>query len=90
MRPGANHREVDREKPPTQALFIGFGESSLNFELRSWIASAEDRIWVRSDLYRRVEAAFAEEGVEIPFPQRDLHLRSVDEGVAAALKQPRG
>jgi len=76
--------------PPVQVIFIGFGESSLDFELRSWIANAEDRIWVRSDLYRRVEAAFAEGGVEIPFPQRDLHLRSVDEGAAAALKRPRG
>ncbi len=87
-RVGREHPATIAE-PPTQVIFIGFGESSLDFELRSWVANAEDRIWVRSDLYRRVEAAFAEAGVEIPFPQRDLHLRSVDAEVAAALKRPR-
>jgi potassium efflux system protein len=42
----------------------------------------EDRVSVVSDLNARIHERFAEEGIEIPFPQRDLHVRSVDEGVS--------
>ncbi|MHC4809542.1 MAG: mechanosensitive ion channel domain-containing protein [Planctomycetota bacterium] len=63
--------------PRPQALFTGFGDSTLNFELRVFIASIDDLIAVRHDLHSGILAAFRAAGVEIAFPQRDLHLRSV-------------
>ncbi|MBN1142352.1 MAG: mechanosensitive ion channel [Deltaproteobacteria bacterium] len=82
---GKGHPEVLADPPPS-ALFIGFGESSLDFELRVWIATINNRLGVKSDLGRAIAARFQEEGIEIPFPQRDLHLRSVDERVVAAAR----
>jgi small-conductance mechanosensitive channel len=63
-------------KPDSQALFMGFGESSLDFSLRVWIADFDKGFRVRSDLAVAVNRALAEAGIEIPFPQRDLHIRS--------------
>lgn len=76
------------DEPPTQVLFVGFGDSALNFELWTWIRDAEDRFRVLSELYRQVEAELKTEGITIPFPQRDLHLRTVEEAAALALKRP--
>jgi small-conductance mechanosensitive channel len=66
------------EDPPPQALFVGFGESSLDFELRAWTALFDTWVGTQSDLALRVARVLAESGIEIPFPQRDLHLRSAD------------
>jgi small-conductance mechanosensitive channel len=65
-------------QPPPSPIFVGFGDSSLDFELRCWIADVDRRLIVRSDLGQFIDRRFREEGVEIPFPQRDLHLRSVN------------
>ncbi len=62
--------------PPLEVLFMGFGDSSLDFSLRGWTAEGEDWVRIRSELGVAVNRAFAEAGMEIPFPQRDLHLRS--------------
>jgi small-conductance mechanosensitive channel len=75
------------EDPPPQALFVGFGESSLDFELRAWTALFDTWVGTQSDLALRIARVLAEAGVEIPFPQRDLHLRSAD---AKALEVLRG
>ena len=72
----AAHAKVLNDPRP-QALFTGFGDSTLNFELRVFIASIDDLIAVRHDLHAGILAAFRSAGVEIAFPQRDLHLRSV-------------
>lgn len=77
-------------EPRLVVLFVGFGESSLDFELRIWIANGDDRLSVRSELLAGIEAALTAEGVVIPFPQRDLHLRSIDGEAATALSRPRG
>ncbi|WP_305042916.1 mechanosensitive ion channel family protein, partial [Geoalkalibacter sp.] len=71
------------EEPAPSAIFIGFGDSSLDFELRCYIGDVSKRLSVRSDLGRYVDRRFREENIEIPFPQRDLHLRSVDGAVLA-------
>lgn len=63
--------------PAPSPLFNGFGDSSLDFELRVWISNVRDRLRVRSEICQFIDRRFREEGVEIPFPQRDLHLRSV-------------
>jgi potassium-dependent mechanosensitive channel len=77
------HEAVLKEPPP-EALFIGFGDSSLDFELRVWVGNIRRRLQVRSTVLTDVERRLTEAGIEIPFPQRDLHLRSVD---ADALKR---
>jgi small-conductance mechanosensitive channel len=62
-----------------------FGNSSLNFELRVWIPDIEKRFLVRSDIHKEIDRRFREARVEIAFPQRDLHLRTVDERAQGAL-----
>jgi small-conductance mechanosensitive channel len=64
--------------PGPEFLFDGFGDSSLNFELRVWtIKQVQTPKVLSSDLYFAIFRTFGENGIEIPFPQRDLHLRSV-------------
>lgn len=72
----AEHPKVLRE-PASDVFFIGFGDSSLNFELGVWTAemTAKPRRF-RSDLNFAIEKKLRENKIEIPFPQRDLHLRS--------------
>ena len=65
--------------PPPEVIFTGFGDSSLDFELRVWtITRVQVPRILRSEIYFMIFKAFKEHGIEIPFPQRDLHLRSVD------------
>lgn len=71
------HSRVLQEPSPV-AFFIGFGESSLDFELKFWIEDPLSGKSITSELGCAVWQAFAQKGIEIPFPQRDLHLRSVD------------
>ena len=65
--------------PPPEVWFAGLGDSSLNFELLLWINVKEiqpERM--RSDLYFALFRALKEAGIEIPFPQRDIHIRSTE------------
>ncbi|MFK7886448.1 MAG: mechanosensitive ion channel domain-containing protein [Gammaproteobacteria bacterium] len=62
--------------PAPKALFMGFGDSALDFELRCWIRQIEKRFGVTSELNFAIDQAFRDANIEIPFPQRDLHLRS--------------
>ena len=71
--------------PKPVALFLAFGASSLDFELRVWIADFNDKFVVLSELNQDIESEFHLAGIEIPFQQTDLHLRSVDSEVAASL-----
>jgi len=67
--------------PEPNPLFLRFGDSALEFELHSWIADVKDLLAVRSHLCQEIARRFQEAGIEIPFPQRDVHLRSIDESV---------
>ena len=71
------HADVLAAPAPT-ALFMGFGESSLNFELRIWTPDYDTYVRVASDLRASIFAAFKEAGIEIPYPQRDVHVKSTD------------
>lgn len=63
--------------PGPSVLFHEFGESSLNFMLRVWTKDLATVPGVlRSELYFSISRAFKEHGIEIPFPQRDLHIKS--------------
>jgi potassium-dependent mechanosensitive channel len=81
---GPAHDAVMAEPKP-QALFVGFGDSSLDFELRVWVREIRLRLEVRSVVLTEIERRFAEAGIEIPFPQRDLHIRSIDAPAADRL-----
>jgi small-conductance mechanosensitive channel len=70
--------------PPPQTLFMGFGDSSLDFELRVWVEDIRLRMEMRSTVLADIDRRLRDAGIEIPFPQRDLHLRSIDR---EALKQ---
>ena len=72
-------RETPRvlKTPEPNANMTGYGESSVDFELRFWINDPMNGISnVRSDILFRLWALLAEHDIEIPFPQRDLHIRS--------------
>jgi small-conductance mechanosensitive channel len=73
--------------PEPQVFFIEFGDSSLNFELRAWIPDIETRFTVRSELHQEVDRRFRKANVEIAFPQRDLHLRTVDQRARKTLAE---
>ncbi|HMU61697.1 MAG TPA: mechanosensitive ion channel [Gemmatimonadales bacterium] len=72
--------------PEPVALFTGFGDSALNFELRFWTTDPANVAILRSAVTIAVNNALVAAGIEIPFPQRDLHLRSVDAPAAAQLR----
>ena len=72
---GRSHSEV-LANPVPNIQFLDFGDSSLNFDLLVWIQDASRQYFVRSDLNFAIVRAFREQGITIPFPQRDLHLRS--------------
>jgi small-conductance mechanosensitive channel len=78
----ANKHESVLTDPQPAAYFKGFGESSLDFELQFWVMQDSNWVRVRSDIAMTVMKRLEEAGIEIPFPQRDLHLRSVDEAAA--------
>jgi small-conductance mechanosensitive channel len=74
--------------PEPEVLFRDFGESFLDIELRVWISNADERLRVASDLRHDVDQRLREKGIEIAFPQRDLHIRSVDESPGSILTAP--
>ena len=87
MRVAKEHPEI-LDEPETSAIFTGFGESSIDFELRVWISDIGKRLKVKSELGQAVDRYFREEGITIPFPQRDLHLRSIESNLQEILKKP--
>ena len=70
------HKDV-RKKPAPKGYFLEFGDSSLNFRLLAWV-NLDNRLGVESEINVEINRKLAEAGIEIPFPQRDLHIRSDD------------
>jgi small-conductance mechanosensitive channel len=65
--------------PPPDVIFTDFGDSSLNFSLRIWTESkVHNPAVLKSDLYFAIFRVMTEQKIELPFPQRDLHIRSSD------------
>lgn len=65
-----------QEEPKPLIRFIGYGDSSIDFRLDVWVNDPMLIFGVKSDLHYKIWEAFAEHNIEIPYPQRDLHLRS--------------
>ena len=74
--------------PEPYVLFQGFGDSSLDFEARGYIGDVEYVLKIRSDLRVAIYRSFLEHGIEIPFPQRDLHLKDIDRIAEAMAGRP--
>ena len=72
--------------PEPVALFTGFGDSALGFQLRFWTSRFDRYLVVGSEIRSSINTALTGAGIAIPFPQRDLRVVSVDEGAAAALR----
>ena len=62
--------------PQPRLRFLGFGDSALNFDVLVWIRDPRLQFDLKSDLYYMLEANFQRYGIELPFPQRDLNIRS--------------
>ncbi|MGR9099076.1 MAG: mechanosensitive ion channel domain-containing protein [Gammaproteobacteria bacterium] len=67
------------EEPEPSIYFVGFGESSLDFTIRAYVRELSNRLPLTNELHLRLLKALRENGIEIPFPQRDLHIRSAVE-----------
>lgn len=77
---------ITRNPAPT-VVFSGFGQSALEFSVRAWTDNYDDAVFVRSAMAVAIHDALREAGIEIPFPQRDLHIRSVDSAILERFKR---
>jgi small-conductance mechanosensitive channel len=66
--------------PKAEVRLEDFGDSALQFSLLVWIPDARLDLRVASDLRFEIEEAFREANIELPFPQRDIHIRSLPKG----------
>ena len=73
--------------PSPTVIFTGFGDSSLNFSVRAWTTNFDDSVFVRSNMAVRIYNRFKEDGIEIPFPQRDLHIQSISPTIFEHMKK---
>ncbi|HEX2795901.1 MAG TPA: mechanosensitive ion channel domain-containing protein, partial [Immundisolibacter sp.] len=71
--------------PAPQVLFTSFGDSALEFEVRAYVRTLQDSVPAQHELHMAINQALREAGIEIPFPQRDVHLRSVSPQAAQAI-----
>lgn len=71
-------------RPPANVVFKNFGESSLDFELRVFIREIDYTLQVASDLRFSIKKALDAAGIEIPFPQRDIHLKNTSPSADAS------
>ena len=77
------HADVLRDPGPV-ALFTGFGESSLDFQLKAWVGDGSRLSTVKSEVGLALCKAFEAAGIEIPFPQREVHVAETKEPQSGA------
>ncbi len=80
----ANASPLVLRTPAPHVYFLSFGDSSLSFELRVFTRGVDRRFRARHELHMSIDKAFREAGIEIAFPQRDLHVRSLPKGLRPA------
>jgi potassium efflux system protein len=84
------HPLILKDPAPT-ATFDGFGDSCLNMTLRCWLPDLEHRLPTIHDLHAAIHQHFQAEGIQIPFPQRELHVRydeRIEEPTNGAVRAP--
>lgn len=77
------------EEPACLTTFEGFGDNTLNMTLRAFVNTYQNRLKVIDDLHTAIDNKFREADIEISFPQRDLHLRSMPEALERFLDRDR-
>jgi potassium efflux system protein len=82
-----NHPHVLADPPPRVTL-ESFGDSALNFVLRCFLPNLENRVTVIHELHMGIDQSFRAAGIEIAFPQHDVHVRSIE--VPPAMLQSAG
>lgn len=76
-----------KQFPKPVVRVIGFGDNSVNLEIRGWINDPVNGVGnIRSDILLRVWDKFKENGIGIPYPQRDLHIKSADNDMVERIK----
>jgi small-conductance mechanosensitive channel len=84
----SSHPDVVQDPAPV-ALFRGFGESSLDFELRFWSPHPNSYQQLKSQVAVGIIVAFRDAGIQIPFPQRELHIKGLDSSITKAVAAER-
>ncbi len=85
MEAAANHPVVQELDRPVLVHFRGFGESPLDWELRFFVPVPGRRLGVTHDILLEIDRLFREHGIEIPFPQRDVHVQMAEAPLLAPL-----
>jgi len=83
----AEHPKVLGDPAP-RVLFVRFADNSLDFEVQVFLSSADFLPQVRHELHTAIDQAFREAGIEIAFPQQDIHIRSAPEDLRAVQPGP--
>jgi potassium-dependent mechanosensitive channel len=81
------HPNILRE-PVANATFEGFGDNTLNITLRAFLQTLDNRLETIHQLHQAIYTAFGKAGIEIAFPQRDIHIRSLPAQLQNWLKGP--
>ncbi|QEF96639.1 Miniconductance mechanosensitive channel MscM precursor [Stieleria maiorica] len=81
----ANDHPLILDDPPSVATFEGFGDNALNLSLRTYLPTLDNRLEVIHQLHTEIDQAFRRAGIEVAFPQRDLHIRSMPAAAALGL-----
>ncbi|TWU41394.1 Miniconductance mechanosensitive channel MscM precursor [Novipirellula aureliae] len=82
----ANSHPLTLDDPASVATFEGFGDSTLKMVLKTYLASFDHRVETIHQLHTEINKAFQAEGIEIAFPQCDLHVRSFPMAQDVALR----
>lgn len=77
---------LDESEP--RVWFVGFGESSLDFKVYTFVRKLGDRLPLTHELHTAVERALRQYGIQIPFPQRDIHVHHTHEDLSYPLQPP--
>jgi potassium efflux system protein len=83
----ADEHPLILKDPPSVATFEGFGDNSLNLSLRTFLPTLDNRLEVIHQLHTAIDRAFRQAGLEIAFPQRDLHIRSYPAALGLNVEQ---
>lgn len=86
MREVLNHPEVLTDRG-AEAFFQDFGDSALMFEVRFWLAKSWEMDVIMSQIRFAIDQSFRDEGVRIPFPQRDVHFFAGDAAFSSLSKK---
>ncbi|MFO8152829.1 mechanosensitive ion channel domain-containing protein [Thioalkalivibrio sp.] len=77
LRSIAENHPAALKDPAPSVFFLNFGDSSLGFELRVYVSQLKDRLATTSELHQIIVREFRRKGIEIAYPQMDLHIRDM-------------